>query len=431
MTEEEVTEQVACAECSEPREPDDLTDVQGGDQVCEECLDSHYIGCEPCGQWVSNGETTTVNDGEEVCESCLHSGDYWTCDACREWRGGTYVYSYTTLEEHTVCEGCRDEMYPYCEDCDGYYHENNETDHRHSDCDCEAPAQEFRVRNDGEAALVNDTRVTVTLPAGTISAEGMEQIAVYLLRWSRDNAPDDPEENWEFRRHYCNLSYNLDKVGDQWQRKDGNFAKRLSRYAYKSHGIKLAPEVMSHVGCVARDHSLAVDFDLEVTRNLNLPAEEFAHEESCWWQSYSCSRCALKSNGGFGLRTFERTYGSVSGRAWVMPMRLNDGNRLVPTFNTETPSAFVVFNGYRDLSGYAPARIMSHMAGMTYRKIGFYCDQMYVNGESGYLVAPEEIASKYDDGSLRLDVEKHSDLYERESASVAEAIPAERVAVPA
>jgi len=62
-----------------------------------------------------------------------------------------------------------------------------------------------------------------------------------------------------------------------------------------------------------------------------------------------------------------------------MPLKLDELGNLIPTFDTETPAAFVVFNGYGDLGGYAPARIMSHMAGMTYRKITFDAQPMYVN----------------------------------------------------
>jgi hypothetical protein len=39
---------------------------------------------------------------------------------------------------------------------------------------------------------------------------------------------------------------------------------------------------------------------------------------------------------------------------------------------------------------------------------------MFVNGESGYLIAPEAITSAYNDRSLTLSVSRHSDLFERE-----------------
>ena len=91
-------------------------------------------------------------------------------------------------------------------------------------------------------------------------------------------------------------------------------------------------------------------------------------------------------------------------------MRLS-GGQLYPTFETETPDAFVVFNGYGDLTGYAPARILSHMAGWTYARIPFSCDPMYINA-GGYLVAPEDIVKKHD--HLSLSVSRHSRLFDEE-----------------
>ena len=54
------------------------------------------------------------------------------------------------------------------------------------------------------------------------------------------------------------------------------------------------------------------------------------------------------------------------------------------------------------------------MAGMTYRKIEFSASPMYVNSDSGYLIAPEEIASNYTDGGLCLAVDVHSNLFNNE-----------------
>jgi hypothetical protein len=39
---------------------------------------------------------------------------------------------------------------------------------------------------------------------------------------------------------------------------------------------------------------------------------------------------------------------------------------------------------------------------------------MYVNGDAGYLVAPEEIAERYTDGDVSLSVAQHSDLFNTE-----------------
>lgn len=358
---------VICYRCDDPGDDDWFYVLGTGDSVCEYCRDNHYSACDDCDElWEY---TTSTSNGREVCEDC------------------------------------RSNRYSWCEDCEVYYPDDYGCGETHAqDCECESPALAFAVRNDGEPSLENDVRVTVTLPAGTISAEGISEIGRYLRDVSCTFGYDDPARDNMWR-----LSYDLEPLGDQWQAKQGNYPKRLSRLAYTKYQLKLTPEVMSKVGTIARDHSTAVDFEVEVTRELNRSPEEFAHADSCWWQSYAGSRCALKSNGGFGLRTFEGRY--VTGRAWVMPLRQTEDECLVPTFETLQPDAFVVFNGYGVLNGYTPARIVSHMAGMTYRKITFTCSPMYVNNSAGYLVAPEEIATRYTDGSLYLSTTEHSDLY--------------------
>lgn len=351
--------------------------------------------CDDCGapQW----ELTPVKDGSvSICDSCL---DEWPCcDSCE------YRYPeddlISTLGGSEICRCCRDNCYTYCDHCEGYYHDDDSGDHHHSGCDCESPQQVFAIRNDGCEPLSHDTRAVIALPAGIISADGLTAVRRYLQMASS---------------LYHDLSWRMEKLGDQWQAKDGNFTKRLSRLAYKEFQLTLPPDVLSQVGCIARDHSRQVNAVIEITRDLNMRAEDFYHEDSCWWGGYSESRCALKTNGGFGLRSFNDD--TVSGRAWVLPLRKDERGRMVPTFDTMTPDAFIVFNGYGDLNNYAPARILSHMTGWTYRKITFECSPMYINA-GGYLIAPEGIATQYTD--LSMSVSQHANLFqtEKETASV-------------
>lgn len=390
---------------------EDLYEYEHWVEFCGDCNTVHW-----------RDDTYTVNGtGHRVCESC-YSNEYWACASCSQRFSST-----STVEgDNEVCQSCLDNYYRWCDGCDEYYHHANQSDHNHGNngC-CESPETEFLIRNDGNEPLANDTRLSVTLPSGVISEEGMQAIAQYLQQYAMDQfyycnafqvgTLEERQEMNEERSKWNNLSYALEKVGPEWQRRDGNFPKRLSRFAYKTQKIKLPPEVISNVGNIASEHSRTTgELAIETTRLLNLPREEFAHSGSCWWSEYAESRCALKTNGGFGLRSFNE-YDNVTGRAWVMPLKKAldryGAETLTPTFETLEPDAFVVFNGYQLLSGYAPARVMAHLAGMTYRKISFSCSPMYVNNESGYLVAPEEIASKYTDGGLCLEVPQHSDLH--------------------
>ena len=57
---------------------------------------------------------------------------------------------------------------------------------------------------------------------------------------------------------------------------------------------------------------------------------------------------------------------------------------------------------------------MAHMNGMTYRKVEFNSEPMYVNSGSGYLIGPEELVAPYTDGRLSISMQKHSSLFELE-----------------
>jgi len=375
-----------CYHCTTPGlQNDDSLMLDGAYYLCSDVCAANYQRCSECNAIVS------VLD---------HFHDTGTCQ--------------------DLCGDCRDESYFWCDDCDAWYANDLAGDHKHGDCDCPTYETEFSIRH-GDVTLANDTYVQVQLPAGQISAEGISDITQYLRYDDYFNARTDPDT--------YRVSHNLEELGDQWQQRDGNYTKRLSRMAYKRFGVKIPPEMLSRVGDIAREHSRPVDFTVAITRELNMNPEEFCHSDSCWWQSYGTSRCALKSNGGFALRTFGppvitmgvEGYRYPAGRAWVMPLRYDEQAypAFRPTFETLTPDAFVVFNGYEELAGYNPARLLSHMVGWTYRKVAFSCDPMYVNS-GGYLVAPEPLAHRYTDQSISLTVNFHSTLHqiERETANV-------------
>lgn len=467
---EELT--VECRDCGDLHTPDSTVDDEN---VCESCMDS-YSPCDDCDTLVLADDRVLVYKMDtyrwrtmdrNVCDDC--ADNYHECDSCNE----RHDILNETLDDESVCEGCRENM-NYCEECDGYYSDYSSDDHSHTGCDCEPPSGlKFRIKN-GDDWLNNDTRVEMTLPSGVISEVGMDLIRGLMRQEGHKiiNSIDPTltrySEEWRKAREVADaeqskwyeLAWAIDEsVGTEWQTSRGNFTKRLSRFAHLS-GLKITADVLTSVGNIAREQSTGSTVHLEVTRDLNLPAADFYHEDSCWWQSYSDSRCALKTNGGIGMRTFGGSGSSwqdnsVTGRAWAMPLKWTekiiplgsvwtdgapviehagtinewitypDAGRkqlegpaqlkrtLAPTFDTESPDAWMIFNGYGDLAGYAAARILGAMTGLTYRKVDFEASPMYVNA-GGFIVGTEDTAREAHGNPVNLSLDTHGTIYENE-----------------
>lgn len=373
-------------------------------------LRTEITACGRCSFYDFNRDMTSIGGRQRVCADCAQF--YARCRHCDNMAPSSSFYP-TSSTTYNVCINCVNSRFFYCSDCATYQPNTRVRSHRHvaNQC-CESQRKTFQVPNNGDGMLSNDRRAHIQLPAGEISDEGLEAIR----RQVRDQ--QYYTEDRTAALSWSTLSQNLGQLGNMWQTKDGNFPKRLSRYAYKEHGLKVSPDLMTVIGNVARDHSAAVDHYIELTRDLNLPASEFVHNGSCWWSSYSNSRCALKTNGGFALRTYRGDSGGrPQGRAWVMPLKRSGTHGLTPTYNTEDPLAYMVFNGYGDLNGYTPARILSYMMGATYKKMGFTHSRMYINS-GGYLVAPQDVIQSFVDnsgGTLELSGSVHSTLFDQES----------------
>lgn len=364
MTGEDV---VRCNDCETVVLADEAEDYNGG-PVCESCQQDYY-SCEDC-RCMMHSDDTNYLDGLDrcVCESCF--GDYFWCEHC---------------ETYSVDP---------CEEC-------------HTGCDC-CPAQpRFRFPANGAGTIGNDERLTVTLPKGVISEAGIAAIMEAVIeslptyRAYRDASDRyyasvtlDPALREAFGQatgaHTAvmkNVHKAIESVGDEWQGKRGNYPKRLASALHKV-GVKLAPATISEVGNLARQYSDDTsEYHLEFTRDLNQSAAYFYHEDSCWWQSYANSRCALKNWGGLAMRTFETEdsdHDDPSGRVFLFPL----DEDFQPCQNAETAHAYMVFNAYGALGGYSSARIVAHLAGKTYRKVYFdlSIENGYVNSSAGYLV---------------------------------------------
>jgi hypothetical protein len=266
--------------------------------------------------------------------------------------------------------------------------------------------------------LFNDDLIEVTLDNNQISGVGLRGIAD-LLKVSVWDRPLREQGAMRVRNtRIMDAIFGFDGVGNDYKTADGKYAKRL-RSALHKQGVTLTPKEVEAVGNIARDHSKGGTLSVAITRDLNMGPAEYAHEESCWWESYAYSRCTLKSNAGFGLRSFiEHPSGwiGVSGRAWVIPVAESDDlpGRLRPTFGE--PQAYVLFNSYGDLDERIGVRTLSAMTGMPWQQARSGDWNMYVNGDSVFLVAPQDMLDRVRGGNLTLpySLNQHAGLYDRE-----------------
>lgn len=288
-------------------------------------------------------------------------------------------------EEKILCGTCAEQYY-WCDQCDQYDDHEHEHDNE-SGCDCEAPQRTFTFPN-GTDTVKNDTRFTVTLPSGSISGTGIEEIAHAV----------------HGAGHYS-LYTPILGMDSTWQTAEGNFTTRLKRMAYKDYQVKLSEDLVSQIGNIASRHTLKEsEFHLEFTRDLNLPATEFVNEGSCWWGDYSNSMCAFKAGGGIGLRAFRGT--EAIARAWVLP--LNDKLEPYPTDRPENARALFVFNAYGEFDNYTAAQIIAQMTGQTYKGVQAYIDPMYINGERGVVVADKETCELVAGLGINLSIRSHA-----------------------
>jgi hypothetical protein len=85
------------------------------------------ISCDLCGRDARNEDAYTIGD-ETWCERCAENHSA-TCDVCEERFHEDNVHSIEldNGKDICVCEGCRDNDYTYCEECDTWC--NNAEEH--------------------------------------------------------------------------------------------------------------------------------------------------------------------------------------------------------------------------------------------------------------------------------------------------------------
>ena len=376
MGEREALNIAGCLHCHQPIFMEsDYTHVisEDGDIVCSECF-AYYIECTNCGRFEHRDQSINIRDYGWVCNGCYESGapDASQCQACG--------YYYLT-----------ENMY-YDENGDQHFCDEHAP---RSSCQPQHMEFEFPALCTPQKTIREDEIVPITVGRGDVSEEGMRLI--HGMIYTKTSG----------KYGYGGISLdeiiNQDLYDRSWQTKEGNFPKRLAKHLLVEHSMKLNEDVMTEIGNIAKAHAaIPGTHYISLTRNLNLPADEFINEGSCWWGSESHSRCELKAYFGFGVRTWSTPDGYRDGghpvsRAWLVPLTVSAGGPKEPKFaptHVLPADAYVLFNAY-EIDQLPYARMIAGMTGKSYRKLKMFDMSAYVNA-AGILVAEQSICDATD-----------------------------------
>jgi hypothetical protein len=103
-----------CEDCEEYFPQDELyevhTDHRNTAYVCEHCRSSNYTQCNDCEEYFFNKGVTETNGGDYVCEKCLE--EYTSCEEC-----GSYTKDFTEVNDDYYCNDCLETKFKECSAC--------------------------------------------------------------------------------------------------------------------------------------------------------------------------------------------------------------------------------------------------------------------------------------------------------------------------
>ncbi len=234
-------------------------------------------------------------------------------------------------------------------------------------------------------------KISVVIPEGSIEESGIDQIKDCLYS-ALDNFRD--QIFFQFEEILSR------DIGLSWKSKLGTFPKRLSRYLYKNHQLKLSPEVMSKIGNIARENSIINEkYKIDFVDKFNWDDGDFGDDGSCFWSDHSETKDYMEESEDFAaIRFFDDNCedggcnGCGKARSWIYG---NGGG------------FYIIFNAY----GYGllrQTRIMAYNLGLSYKKItlknnGEDSGKLFINNGNGYIIGEQEKISEINSFDFRVD----------------------------
>jgi hypothetical protein len=363
---------------------DELTQMGDGSYCVTEQMEQATALCDISGQRyfkhrMVQGFNAQFDNVYVLPDAVSNSLDWYICCACSTPHHANY--SLITGDDRRLCDLCYDDgngEWHTCEHTEEIFHEddmvyrygdwyhvdhNPDVDQDLDDPDdpsmCKSSFIGQKIATVSLGVLSEEVRYEMEMPAGTVDAVGRKKINSLLSKGLLEDIHKLYDEYCY--EQYCKVSARTREVLNEinavvmhdcpwedvfdekrlkeitdlvnslsseptqewdwrWQNRKGNLTKRLVKLFKRAWNISIDPCDVAEIGNIARAHSEGVKYSFELTRDLNRPAHQFYHSDSCWWTCHAESRCYAKQNGTIGLRTFEGE--RVTGRVWLVPLRL-------------------------------------------------------------------------------------------------------------
>lgn len=260
-----------------------------------------------------------------------------------------------------------------------------------------------------DAMLINQDELiqTIVIPGEGVNYDILAENISALL----ENEYPEGVVDKEGTKAPCGLvTYSiLAKTGTTEVTREGRFSVRFAKQLKIIYGKKASDNLKSRLGDIynaAKEPERKFHYD--ITNDFSWNDGDFGKRGSCWWgvggDSYSSSRDALYTSGGFGLRIYDDEGQYGIGRVWLYPL---DGR-------------VYLFNAYGiDIKDAARIilRILADYTGETckYRRCSIDSPSwFYVNNGGGYVVYTDE--DNREDFSVDLDntLIHQDDIFDRE-----------------
>ena len=229
----------------------------------------------------------------------------------------------------------------------------------------------------GEVQILPELQVgkktTIIMPTGEIDEEGIKVIQKQLWLWDLLSLPDW----WDY-------STQVKGKGEYV----GSFCKRVAKYYWQTHRIKLSSDRLGILGSIMSMHTdKNANYVVDYTQNLHSwDSGDFGDSGSCFWTCNSGARTMLEEDGAWAIRFYKN-------KLSIEPNNIsNHLEGFARAWICRRNNYYVVFNGY-GLETVCIARIMANGLNLSYRKITLNNNDelhglLYINGY-GYAIGYE------------------------------------------